>query len=264
MTNCQKYRNSSFFCFAASLTHFCLSQTPLPDIQNSEFKKSNLAIEVVASILPDAKITRLEGNYELRSHLQSSYDLGINYLKYINKSLRLSTGFHFIVGKRNFFANIPSEDINNWDGRNIIENKELWEAFRIQLLLEKKFSSKTKKEFLIKGGINLRYSGFMIDESIAGFLVYSNTQVVRIFRAELSPRNNGNPWLTFLGGFSKSVLLNNQNSLSIGLNAEISPTYFIKGSYEITVPNKPITTGTYKINGAGLGLSVQYSFRSKK
>jgi hypothetical protein len=74
--------------------------------------------------------------------LQSSYDLGINYIHYLNKSLSISTGLHFIVGKRNFFADIPSEDINNWDGRNIIEDKELWGSIRIPLLIEKKLPGK--------------------------------------------------------------------------------------------------------------------------
>src|SRR6266498_359910 len=83
---------------------------------NSEIvlKKSNFSIEATASMLPKAKITREKGNYRLRSHLQSAYDIGINYLYSVNKSLLISSGFHFIVGKRNFFLNIPTEDISRY------------------------------------------------------------------------------------------------------------------------------------------------------
>jgi len=47
------------------------------------------------------------------------------------------------------------------------------------------------------------------------------------------------------------------------VQADISPTYFLEGNYEFTIPNKPVTSGTYKISGSSLGLSVQYIFTGK-
>ena len=172
----------------------------------------------------------------------------------------ISSGLHFVVGKRNFFANIPSGDINNWDGRNIIEDKELWGSFRIPLLVEKKLNYKNKSAISIKAGLNFRYSGLMIDEGIGGSIADSNNNWIDIFNAELSARNNGKPWVTFLAGVSKSIILDNKNILSISLQADVSTTYFLKSNYEITIPNQPVTRGTYKINGTSLGLSVQYVF----
>ena len=214
-------------------------------------KKNHFGIEITASMLPKATIQKQEGKYELKSRLQSSYDLGINYLHSINKSLSISAGLHLIVGKRNFFANIPSEDINNWNGQNLIERKALWGAFRIPLLLEKKIYTKKTKQVSIKTGINFRYSGLMLDEDYG---------VINIFNAQLSARNNGKPWITFLAGISKSMILDNKNILAVTLQADISTTYFLKANYEFTIPNQPVTTGTYKINGTSLGLSVQYIF----
>jgi len=98
----------------------------------------------------------------------------------------------------------------------------------------------------------------MSDESNEYILVYPPP--VSIFNSEISARNNGIPWITFLGGLSKSILLNNKNVLSLGVQVDLSPTYFLEGNYEITIPNKPVTSGTYKISGSSVGLSIQYIF----
>ena len=39
------------------------------DEVEKNLKKSNVSLEITASILPKAKITRYEGKYELHSHL---------------------------------------------------------------------------------------------------------------------------------------------------------------------------------------------------
>ena len=263
MLNCFIYRKRLLTVFLALITKSGLGQTSPTQTfslnDSLKFKKSNFSIEVVASILPKAKITGNEDSkYHLKSHLQSSYDLGINYIRYLSEYLSISTGLHFIVGKRNFFADIPSEDINNWDGRNIIEDKELWGSIRVPLLIEKKLAGKKLNWWSIKAGLNLRYSGLMSDESNEYILVYPPP--VSIFNSEISATNNGKPWITFLGGLSKSILLNNKNVLSLGVQADLSPTYFLEGNYEFTIPNKPVTSGTYKISGSSVGLSVQYIF----
>ena len=251
------------FCLGLLLTKICFCQTvdtkSISDGQH-ETKQNNFGVEVIASILPPAKIARQSGIYELRSHLQSSYDIGVNYLHYLKSDLIFSTGFHFIIGKRNFFANIPSEDINFWDGGISIEEKELWGGFRIPFLFEKKLNAKKPSPFYIKAGFTLRYSGLMSDELFGVTAIDSNNRSYDVFNADISARNNGIPWITFLAGLSKSILLNNKNVLSIGLQADISTTYFLKSNYEITIPNKPVTSGTYKINGSSVGLSLQYVF----
>lgn len=223
-------------------------------------KKNSWSVEVITSILPHAKITRQSGNYILRSRLQSSYDMGLNYYCNLNKTTIFSAGLHFVLGKRNFFINIPSADLTNSNPLGLlIEQKELWGSFRVPLLIEKKIQKKLNP-FSIKAGLSFRYSGLMPDESFVATRYDPNNQPTDVFNAEISARNNGKPWITFLGGLSKSVLLYNKNVLSIGTQADISTTYFLKSNYEITIPNQPIATGTYKINGSSFGLSVQYIF----
>ena len=113
MQNFIKYRKCSLTLLTIHFTAISFGQftsefkNDLTEIDqsfnNKTFKKAFFAVEATVSLLPKAKITTLEGNYKLQSHLQSAYDLGINYLRYINEKWNLSTGFHFIVGKRNFF-----------------------------------------------------------------------------------------------------------------------------------------------------------------
>jgi hypothetical protein len=229
------------------------------DTFSKKLKKSNLGIEATASILPNAKIMKVEGKYKLKSMLQSSYDLGLNYRYNVNHYTTLITGLHLIIGKRNFFLNVPSEDFTpTMNGLGLIEDKELWGSFRIPLLIEKRLKPDKKNGIIIRTGLNLRYSGLMSDESY-GTTTFDSSNLYN-FHAELSARNNGKPWITFLGGVCKSFVLDNRNILSIGLQADISTTYFLKSAYEIDIPYQPFSRGTYKISGSGIGLSVQYIF----
>jgi len=82
-----------------------------------------------------------------------------------------------------------------------------------------------------------------------------------LFGMTLDEMNNRNKiWLTFLVGINKSIRLKNDNLLSLGIQADISRTNFLIGSYEITIPGQPVTSGMYSINGSSVGISVAYIF----
>jgi hypothetical protein len=252
----------------------CSSQTLMPSGSNmnnsitsimsgNHLKRGNISLEVVASLLPKAKIIKTKGSYKLQSHLQSAYDLGINYLYNVDKTIKITSGVHFVLGKRNYFLDVPNEDVSAYttDGRKIIEGKELWGAFRIPILIQKLIKQKKTTEFFLKAGVNIRYSGLMSDLRVeGGGFLFPNGQRIQIFSGSFFGKNNYKPWLTVLLGGGKDFFLKNKNIFSICLQADISGTYFYTGTYEITIPNKPISTGTYKINGTSLGLSVQYIF----
>lgn len=227
------------------------------------FTKGNLSIELMASVLPKANISRDGGKYHLKSLLQSSYDLGINYIYNINRKWNITTGLHFVVGKRNFYMDLPVGDAGpsypDMGGPRFIEDKELWGSFRIPLLVERKLITPKKRVMAIRAGINFRYSGLMLDESIGGSIIGpGGNPSPDIFTADFPAYKK--PWFTFLAGVSRQFVLRNSNILAVGLNADISFTYFMKGNYAITIPTQPVTTGVYKINGSGLGLSVSYVF----
>lgn len=227
------------------------------------FKKGNVSVELTAAMLPKAKIIRTEGSYRLQSRLQSAYDGGINYIYNVNKNLLISSGFHVVIGERNFFLNVPSEDLARYNvsGQLILFDKQTWGAIRVPLLVEKKINTTKAGLISLKAGLNLRYSGFTTDLLMeGGGIIDSNNNVTRIFSASFSERNDNKPWITVLAGACKLFVLDNKNILSVGLQADISTTYFYTGNYKITIPDKPVTSGMYKINGTSLGLSIQYIF----
>jgi hypothetical protein len=116
---------------------------------------------------------------------------------------------------------------------------------RIPLLIEKKISNKPNP-CSIKAGLNFRYTGLMSDESFVGIRFDSNNRPTEVFNAEISARNNGKPWITFLGGVSKSILLDNKNVLSIGVQADISTTYFLKAIMKLQYPISRSQVGLIK------------------
>ncbi len=265
MKICFSIKKNFLLFFAFLFTNESFSQTdslPVNLPKQIRFNKGNFGIESTASILPPAKIINTGGNYTLKSQLQSSYDLGINYNRDINNKLTVVAGFHFIVGKWNLLLNVPPQDLgpNYTDGRRIIEFKELWGAIRLPLLVEHKIGDLKRNPLFIRSGLNLRYSGLMSDLDVSSSITDSNNQSTRLFSGSFEQRNNNKPWLTFLAGAGKSFTLKNNNKFSVCLQADISPVYFLKGNYEITIPQKPVSTGIYKVSGTSLGLSVQYIF----
>jgi hypothetical protein len=254
-----------------SVSGHCQETSNLEKILNAQtmtnkkeigLKRSNFSFEIAVAVQPKANISRTEGNYTLQSSHKPSYDGGLNYVHNINKDWLVSSGFHVVLGERNYFAHVPDEDVRSFfpTGRFIIFNKALWGAVRVPLLVERKINTTKAGLASLKAGLNVRYSGFVHDLEMGGAILDSNNNVTRIFSASFSGNNDDKPWITFLAGASKLFVLDNKNILSIGLQADISTTYFFMGNYSITIPNKPVTSGTYKINGTSLGLAVQYIF----
>lgn len=249
------------------LTQFCFCQLPIKNqtetksTNNLFSRKKNIGFEIISSVLPSARITKDEGNYTLRSRIQTAYDAGINYLYNLNGNLIISAGLHFVVGKRNFYLRIPDKDLPGYGGSEnppIVEDKELWHALRIPISIEKKIT-KAKYNFLfLKFGFDLRYSGIMPDESFGTSILDSSNHYIDVFNSEFSGKNAGKPWITLFCGLSKKILLRNYNLLSLELQADFSSTYFFRGTYFITIPNQPVTSGTYKITGSSVGLSISY------
>jgi hypothetical protein len=118
------------------------------------------------------------------------------------------------------------------------------------------------KHFLgAQAGINLNYSGFYRDdEGIQMSVGDTNNRQIPVFNGSFKSNNYNKPWVSFsLGGF-KNFTLKNENVITLRLLFEFSWTNFIKGEYVITIPNKPVTRGTYSSTGSCIGLGLQYWF----
>jgi len=259
---------SGFLSLLASLVSnflFCQPQDNSYDsskrIKNA---RANFAIEIGTNLLPKAKITTDSGIYKLRSRIQSSYSIGLNYRRIMNPKTTLTIGLHLQIGKRNFYSKIHDSGLRGYtdpESPLFLEDKALWSNIGIPFVLEKIMKKVVKNQMLLKLGLTICYSGFSTDEKISGsvFDSISNTKV-QIFNADLSGNNSQLPWVTFIGGLTRKVSFDNKNFMLVSLQVNYSPVYFFKGKYQLTIPRRPATTGSYKISGSSLGISVQYVF----
>jgi hypothetical protein len=237
-------------------------------LKNSELLKytqNKFSIELNVALLTKADIHTIEGNYELESRLQSAFSAGINYDFKINTLHGFQSGIHFTLTKRNFFLHVPDSDLEGFlssGGAPQIEDKELALKLVIPFLFKRRFSYEKMSFWELVAGVNLNYSGFSNDEIITVSIADSNYQLTEIFYGEFSSNNAKKPWATCLLGTSKSFLLANHNILSIGFFVEISTADYIYGQYQITIPNKSITKGTYSVSGSGLSIALRYMFTS--
>lgn len=237
----------------------------ITSMKKKERQKPYVGIEIITSVLPPGKIDRQEGNYKPYSRLQSSYEIGLNYHYVKPKAVTFSYGFHLIVGKTNFFLDIPDEDtrvfLYQTDGRRIIELKDVWWAFKFPFMIQKEIQTKKWDNIILKTGVNLMYSSIW-DYNIRGegIIPDTNYQYVSAYSVFFSGDNKYLPWVNFSLGLCKDLILKNNNILTLQLIAVISPTAFYRGNYRITIPGQPVATGTYKVYGNSLGLSLQYYF----
>lgn len=226
-------------------------------------KRNRFGIEIIGSVLPKAKISQDNGDYHLRSVLQSSYEVGLNNLYSINASLFLSTGFHVIVGKYNYFMDLPASDMRQYNvlnGNRFLEGKHLWQAIKIPLIITKRFRTSEHSENLVTAGITVRYSGFMTDFLHEGAFIDTLGHKIQFFEGRSSPNNDGHPWTTFMIGTGKAFYLDNKNQLMVNVILDVSLKNFFHTDYLIKMPGKTPTTGKYKFSGSGLGVSIQYIF----
>ena len=230
------------------------------------FKKNNLSIEVQTFVLPKANIHTQEGNYYLNSKLMPSFGIGLNYVINQNGAWSICTGIHFRLIESNLYKSIPNNDLMSaglppYDNRPpLIYDKNAFTKILIPIIVLRRFGFNKSSFWDIQSGININYSGLSGDLGIEISVSDTNNRQVPIFNAEFKSNNSQKPWVSFILGISKNLILKNKNFVTITFLGEMSRTNFLKADYEITIPNQPLSRGTYKVTGSGLGLSVAYTF----
>jgi hypothetical protein len=113
----------------------------------------------------------------------------------------------------------------------------------------------------VHAGGKINYSGVGVDLVSGTMMQDSSGRLTEIFKGSFI--YNKRPWLSYTASVSKTAVLKNRGMLSVELFGELSKTNFIKGAYQITVPNQPVTKGEYLIKGSCIGLCFQYYFPKK-
>lgn len=222
-----------------------------------------IGVQMQAGAVPGGSINTITGNYHLHSKLQSCFSAAFVYQVNLGYRWSMNYGLQITVLSTNYYLLIPNSDLSGYPGSN--EAPQIWDKqayFKVALpvLLSYNCLFNKKGLYSARAGIKLNYSGFSLDERVGMSIVDSNRQSTEIFSGDFTSNNNKKPWLSYVGSISKTLLLKNHGLFSIGLFAEVSTTDFIKGDYQVTIPNQPVTEGRYTTNGSCAGISVQYLF----
>jgi hypothetical protein len=210
-----------------------------------------IGIQIKGFVAPKAKITVSEGNDRLMSRLQSTFTIGINKHIQPDNTWNISTGLHLELSNWNFYFHDPDGDL-----APLIENKDVDFTVTLPVVVIRNFRFNDVSFFNVQGGLKLSYNGFTSGQTIS---TYQSTQ---IFTGEFT--NQKNPWVSLLAGAGKTFYLKNYDLLSIDLVYELSSASNVRGDYEISIPNRPITRGNYTTNRSRFGISVQYIFTRQR
>ena len=108
--------------------------------------------------------------------------------------------------------------------------------------------------------MSLRYAVGYDSDDYGYVLEDTNQQRIDVFSMDLNSNNYKKPWISYNLGGGYSWILKNYNTLRAGLLTNISFTQFVKGTYQVNIPGKPLTEGAYGVTGSYIGLSVSYGF----
>lgn len=253
----------SSILLSITLTQIAYAQDDTLYDSREYINNNSIGVQLKAGVLPGADFDITEGTYHLKSRLQSSFSIGMNYQTNLDHSWGINWGLHINLTKRNFFIHIPDSDLNGYlssQGAPQIEDKDIYLRLVIPFRVIHKFLYNDHGFWDLKAGLNLNYSGFSNDEIITASIADTNYQSRNIFYGEFKSNNNNKPWVTFSLSSSKNLFLKNNNQISFEIFLELSKTDFLKGNYEITIPGKPVTRGTYSVSGSCAGFAIQYTF----
>lgn len=228
-------------------------------ISDSISPRHNIGFRIEAAPLQRGTITTT-GGYKMKSRIQSSFSGGFVYQVNLDDQWNISYGIELNLTNTNYYLHIPDSELKGYpstEGAPQIEDKQAYFKLSLPVLLSRNFLSNKKRFYSIRGGGKINYSSFSADERTYTQIADSSGQLTNIFTADFTSRNNGKPWLTYIVAVSRGYVLKGGSKFSIEVFAELSTVKFIKGHYEITVPNQPISEGTFSVKGSCIGVSLQ-------
>jgi len=230
------------------------------------FKHNNFGVTLESNIFSKGDIKTKTGNYHLYSKPHLSFNVGFTYTININKKMSVKSGLKFGLVKSNFYGDIPKNDLiqagilRQDDSPPIVYFKEAYGKLSLSILMIRRLSVSETNFWDIRYGLNINYSDFSGDEQIGMSVIDTSNQRIKFFSSIFKSNNNYNPWVNIMIGGAKNFVLKNLNLLTISFLLELGTSKFLTSDYEITIPNKPMTTGTYSVKSSSLGLSIEYIF----
>lgn len=229
------------------------------------FSHNHISILITPSHYGKVNIKKQQGNHELTSEKQIGVTAGFMHYTNFSKSYSFIKGLHVSIAGRDEVYRIPV----NTDHFELFEDGKPSQEYdlvhvSVPLWIEKRWFNNTGRFLNCFAGINLRYSLTSSEEEMESFYGNSNGTNTKFHSWLLNLNNEGKPWINYNLGGGYSWILSNNNILQTNILINYSNTKFVDGTYQFTLPNEPITEGTYSIKGSFIGISCNYIFTKNK
>jgi hypothetical protein len=215
-----------------------------------------------------AQISKSADKYNIDSHNQIGAEFGFDYALTVKNDLCLLLGLHTGIFGRDLTFLIPGSEFGNLDRGDLFDNGPPSKTYeflfiKLPLTLEKSWQIRAGQYFKLIAGTALAFG--TKDGVTSNYrLALDGGGTLTFLTIDYTTNNRGKPWLNAFAGAGFEKLLKNNHFLQFNLIANYSPTYFIRGPYAFTVPNKPEIYGRYKVDGSYLGVQVSYSFALRR
>jgi hypothetical protein len=128
-------------------------------------------------------------------------------------------------------------------------------------LLEKRILYTNTKYFLINAGARVNFSTGADFDISSIYLQNTGNGIYNAGEVNVYANNDARPWISFpINAGYGWLLKNNNNILQLAICSNISFTKYVKGTYRVDIPNKPLTEGRYSSTGSYIGISLNYVF----
>ena len=228
------------------------------------FKGNHIRVDFAMLSFFKSNLIRESGDYPANTTLTSGPLVSFKYQVNFNNCNSLIFGPQAIIAGRNFNVSFNKNDFSPPLKKDYAFHGSATYVTSLVLsfpvLLEKRYLYKKTKLFFINGGLQFNASTGA-DFDIFNYTVENvNNVFFDVAEVNVYANNDAKPWISFPLNAGYGWLLKNNNILQLAITSGISFTKFVKGTYQITIPNKPVTKGRYNSTGSFIGLAINYLF----
>jgi hypothetical protein len=228
------------------------------------FKGNHIGFNFAMLSCKKARAHNQFGSNAITSKAAPGILLGLKYYINFSRKHSLVIGPEVMVAGRNFIMSINKNDFSPPLQDNY--NLGYWNSlvpdlvFRFPVVIESRVHYKKRKYLFAGTGIALNYSTGA-DFYFAQIIVVDvNNNFYDAGGLNVNANNDQKPWMSYPVNLGHAWLLKNNNLLQLSICSNISFTKYVNGTYEINIPNKPLTVGNYSTTASYIGLSMNYVF----
>ncbi|MDQ2753079.1 MAG: hypothetical protein M3R72_08665 [Bacteroidota bacterium] len=227
------------------------------------FRGNHFGFEIARLETAKARVKRTSGNYPISSSLTPGAKLAVFYHINFNQELSLNIGGEATVVERNFIVDFHKNDFSppliedyHFTGKRTRVGDLL---LNLPITIEKRVWYKNKQFLSLEAGVNVNISTGADADISDAYVQHTDGSYSQAAEVNVYANNDAKPWLSYVFNAGNSWRLKNNNLLQLGITANVSFTKYVNGTYTITIPNKPLTSGTYSSTGTYVGLCLRYS-----